>query len=1024
MDGWIEADAATAWVPAGCSGWEFSTESRPEKKAEHDYHARLEMLSSAERAQCTFVFVTPRVWTTKDQWVRNKVAIGDWKAVRALDADNLEQWLETTVNPQIWLANELAIPTEGFWTLDHFWDRWAMASDPRMTPEIFAPAVAANLARFKSWLEAPNDRPLTVAADSRFEAIAFVACLLRHDDVAVHHRDQAVVFESPVALRTLVPSSSPFLPIVFSNDAEQEMGNLFRHRPCVIVRPRNAVNREPDIAIELLGHSAFEKALADMGIERERVDRLAAESGRSPTVLRRRLSPVEAIRSPEWARSRDSARRLIPMTLIGAWHKGSAADREILSALANTDYDAVERSVAELRQWDDCPVWCVEQYRGVVSKIDALFAIGPWMTEKDLHDFLHLAECVLSESDPALDLPDDQQWAAAVYGKVREHSSALRTGVCETLVMLSVHGNFLFRERLGIDIEACIASLVKRLLTPLTSEKLRSHERDLRNYAEAAPNTFLALLEQDLTRSEPAVVQLLRPSSPGTFDSPWRTEILWSLECLAWNPTNLSRVVDILGRLSRIEIDDSWVNRPINSLSAIFRSWMPQTAASIDHRIEAFSRLCKSYPDVGWQLCVQQFTAGREFGHYSAKPRWRNDAAGAGEAATGEEHFAFCRRALDLAISWRQHTEGTIGDLVQNVSALPPDDQNTVWRLVDSWSEAETNDSVKAKLRDRIRLAHLVWRGRLKESESDQREQARHAYDVLASSDPTIRHEWLFASPWVEPIADDADDENLDPEEEERRVDRSRSRAMSEIWSHRGLEGALQLLSTCDPSTVGTYVARCSATSEVELDVIEACLSSEDYADEKVNDFLRGFLWELDVEKRRFLIGALASTETAEEMVRFFSCLPFRGTTWNLLNQSERPVRDGYWRVVGPVRGRFTEAETTELIDRLLEARRPFEAFFAVQFNWDEVESSRLRRLLLAMITTSPDPTAHFRIDSYQIAKALKSLSGRPGIGAHVMAQLEFGFIDVLDHREYSIPNLERVVSESPLFLCVYLLSV
>ncbi|MBM2811848.1 MAG: hypothetical protein HW416_2607 [Chloroflexi bacterium] len=40
-DGWIEADAATAWIPSGKSGWEFGTNADPRKKAKDDYEARV-----------------------------------------------------------------------------------------------------------------------------------------------------------------------------------------------------------------------------------------------------------------------------------------------------------------------------------------------------------------------------------------------------------------------------------------------------------------------------------------------------------------------------------------------------------------------------------------------------------------------------------------------------------------------------------------------------------------------------------------------------------------------------------------------------------------------------------------------------------------------------------------------------------------------------------------------------------------------------------------------------------------------
>ena len=71
-DGRVEADAATLWVPEGRSFWEFSVDQRPKAKADRDYRARLGALRPVERANCTFVFVTPRNWPGKDEWVRRQ----------------------------------------------------------------------------------------------------------------------------------------------------------------------------------------------------------------------------------------------------------------------------------------------------------------------------------------------------------------------------------------------------------------------------------------------------------------------------------------------------------------------------------------------------------------------------------------------------------------------------------------------------------------------------------------------------------------------------------------------------------------------------------------------------------------------------------------------------------------------------------------------------------------------------------------------------------------------------------------
>ena len=477
-DGTVEADAATPWISEGKSGWEFGTNEDPRRKAEHDYAARLASVPAAEWTEYTFVFVTPRNWPGKTEWVESKRAAGDWKEVRALDASDLEQWLEQSISARMWFAEKLDMPTEGFQTLDACWRRWAAASEPAMKPAIFEPSLAAYRDVFKEWLEKPSDRPFTVAADSREEALAFLSCMFEEDGIDTHWRDLAAVFESARTLRKLAASNASFLPIVHTDEAERELAAVYRRLHCIVVRPRNAVDSKPDIALDLLDYKAFETALAAMGVENDDADRLARESGRSPTILRRRLSKVPAIGNPGWAADAGTARSLIPMTLVGAWHATSNADREVVRYWGNGNYEQVEESIAQLLQLDDAPVWSTGQYRGVASKIDTLFAIGRHMTGKDLDDLFFLAELVLSETDPALELPENQRWAAGMYGKVRGHSAALREGICETLVILAVHGNDLFRDRLGVDVEARVSLLIRGLLTPFTLDRLLSHDKD------------------------------------------------------------------------------------------------------------------------------------------------------------------------------------------------------------------------------------------------------------------------------------------------------------------------------------------------------------------------------------------------------------------------------------------------------------------------------------------------------------------------------------------------------------------
>ncbi len=1007
-DGWIEVGAATPWIPEGRSGWEFGAGNRPRRKAENDYAARLRSVCPAERAECAFVFVTPRNWPGKAKWARDKQAASDWKEVRAFDASDLEQWLDGSIHARMWFAEQIDMPVDGFETLDACWRRWAEASEPKMTPAIFGPSLAAHRDAFGKWLEQPPGRLFTVAADSRDEALAFLSRLFEEDGVDARHRDLAAVFESPEALRKLAASNAPFLPVVHTDAAERELAAIYRQRRCIAIRPRNAVDSEPDIALDMLDHKAFETALADMGIKGDEADRLARESGRSPTILRRQLSGIRAIGTPEWAGDEEIARALIPMALVGAWRASANADREVLSFWGNEGYERIEESIAQLLRLNDGPVWSIGQHRGVASKLDALFAIGGYMTGKDLDDFFFLAEHVLSESDPALELPEGERWAAGLYGKVRDHSAALREGVCETFVILSVHGNHLFRDRLGIDVEARVSSLICKLLTPLTLDKLLSHEKDLPRYAEAAPEEFLNLIEADLRQSEPVVLGLLKPADSGPFGGGGsRTGLLWALECLAWK--HLGRVSAILAQLSRIVIDDNWTNKPIASLAAIYRFWMPQTAASFEERTQSLETLARRFLDIGWQICIAQLDTGPQMALPFYRPRWRNDASGAGRSITWGEIRTFQRKALDLVLAWPVHDRNTLGDLVERVQGLPDEGQARVWALIDGWAASETDDKAKAGLREQIR--RFAFPG------GETKDRARAAYDKLEPRDLVIRHAWLFAGSWIDLAVEDIEGENMNYDRRAERIQMLRTQAMGEIWVDRGFEGVMALLSGGGaPDVVGYSLGQNVTDAKTRVTILRQFLSIDGDLENKVDGCMGGLFRSIKGEARDEALSSAAEGADADRIVRLFRCVPFGRDTWRLLDRYGKAIQERYWWTVSPSWNRYSDAELTELIDRLLAAKRPRVAFDAVNLDVSRIETSRLKRLLFDAGTADTEPEKHYRLEPYWISKALDSLDGRPGVTADEMARLEFMYIEALDRSEHGIPNLERYIVESPLF--------
>ena len=131
--------------------------------------------------------------------------------------------------------------------------------------------------------------------------------------------------------------------------AQPPTGNAnHKKQHTLIVRRRSAVESDPDIALDLLDDTTFRNALTAMGIAEDDVPALARASGQSPTILRRRLSEVPAIKFPPWAEDNALTKKLVPLGLAGVWHSQTKADQEILSCLTDDSYDEVERAVTEL----------------------------------------------------------------------------------------------------------------------------------------------------------------------------------------------------------------------------------------------------------------------------------------------------------------------------------------------------------------------------------------------------------------------------------------------------------------------------------------------------------------------------------------------------------------------------------------------------------------------------------------------------------------------------------------------------
>jgi addiction module HigA family antidote len=1032
-DGWTESASGSPWVPLGPTGWEFGVTADVKAKADHDFDKSVKATEARDRARTTFVFVTPRRWPGKTTWLKAKQAKPLWRQVLAYDASDLEQWVEQSLPAQAWLANELRRPSEGVRSLDACWHDWANVTNPPLAGSLFRSAIEAGRRVMKARLAAPSTTPIVITADSTEEALAYLAQLFSEagGDELFQYRDRVLAFDTPGTLPRLAEGTKQFISVAFTREVERELAPYVHSTPCIVIYPRNATNSTPDIALEPASSETLRLALEEMGKSRSEIEHLEDASGRSLTILRRQLATVEALRRPPWAAEPVTARTLVPLMLAGTWSTTNAADRMAIEQLAGgRAYEDIERDCQLLAERNDAPVWAIGTQRGVVSKLDLLYAVATSVTAEDLKRYFTVARRTLGEDDPSLDLPEEDRWLANLRGKTREFSSGLRRGISETLVLLATQGPHLFKTRLGLDIEGQVNSIVSDLLGEApTTRTFQSHDRDLSTYAEAAPETFLTILERDLRTEAPATLGLLKPvDSSNMFGSPSRTGLLWALEGLAWNPVTLPRVASILAKLATVEIKDNWGNKPINSLLSIFRSWMPQTAAPLDERVAILKSMARKFPEVAWKICVTQFASFNDVGDYTHKPRWRPDGFGFGEPhPTRGPTYDFVREMVEMALTWQGYSQPMLCDLVERIHNLAPEHQTAVWKLIQAWSTTAT-DNEKAVVREKIRVSSLsqraARRAKRAEHQTNLVPNAKAAYDALEPADVINRNAWLFTSAWVDETAEELENiEDMDYHLREERVARLRASAMHEVHAQLGLKGLLDLATAGGASGAVGWISASEILQPAEL--IELVQMAYEAARRSASDapqlrsLISSALWAMANEAERESVLLKASHGwTVEDTVGLLIMAPFSRSTWSLLEALDKAATKAYWERVKPDWIPNANEDNSEAVRLLLWARRPRAAFYYVHYHLKDIEPLQIQRILEAIVD-SPERNGEYRLDQYYLDEAFKLLNASGALTLEQMAHLEIPYLEALKHYGgpspgYAAPNLNRYLEAHP----------
>ncbi|HEX7934827.1 MAG TPA: helix-turn-helix transcriptional regulator [Paraburkholderia sp.] len=1015
-DGHTSTDTGSTYVPPGEAGWEIGSQrSNIAQKATEDYEKRTASPAPLDPANATYVFVTPRHWPKKDEWIKARQEEGVWKDIRVYDANDLVHWIEQTPAVGLWLATRLNKRPAGTRQLEDVWEEWSLATQWPLTEDLVLADRDEDAAEILRWLRS-GPSVLSLQSTTTDEAIAFFHATLGMlpEDVAANYLARSLVATDADGARALANAPAPLILLL----AEAEPGlaqSLVKHGHYVLqAYDDRPVSRGDVRKLERPSREGIANALIATGIAEPRARALARDSARNLSVLRR-LIPSAPGRLPTWALEAPP-RALLAALLAGGWNENSEADRARLAELADQPYEDIISTLARFVGDLDKPLRKVGSTWRMASPQDAWFLLAPYLTGADIDRFEAAALTVLGSADPRFEMPADERWLASVKGVHRDYSGLMRHGIGETLILLALWGDQITSVR---NAALRVDAIVSKLLQHADPQRWWSLSRDFRLLAEASPNAFLDAIEDSLDQSEPPIRVLFGTDEGGVFGTEHLSDLLWALESLAWSPNLVPRVSLVLARLDAIDDPPGrYANRPARSLRQIHLLWNPQTFATLDQRLSALDYVRKHSSDAAWKLMLGILPQNQDMLSPSSLPRWRDFTVdqvetitygliGRGATLTTERLFA------DVGMNAARWAQLLVrfNDLVPDQEAGLAALEQIEPQLKDKADRAVLWGSLRSLLHQHREFPDAQW-----SMSTEVLDRLETIYNRFAPTDPLERIAWLFNQ-----TVDLPNPSKEGWQAEQRDVDAARTQAAKVLFAEQSKEGVLALAHLVE---VGGYLGKAlydSGLGETDLDaLIESAIRSDSQQERNVAHglIISAFQDLKEPWGERLLAKAKAGSWGDTALLAILRAFPVERWTWDQAADAGTDIETAYWRSTAALWMGEDDNDVAFAMRKLISVYRARHALsLAGRGRKIELPSDLLIELLQEAVRQpfekSGDPN-EATMFQYHVGEILQALDERSDVDSQTLATLEWIYLPVLERSRRPVKVLLKALSEQP----------
>lgn len=989
FDGVVRHAGVHDYIPQGESIWEIGINKDITTKINADYQKRLDECSEQERAEISFVFVTPRKWQGKETWVAEKRSSKEWKDVRVYDATDIQTWLNENLTCKMHFAKLLGKQICGAGTLEEQWHYWANATIFPLSEDLFLRDIRETREQFLRWTRQSAAPCFVVRADSLLEGMAFLRCLLNAPELK-REKSLAVVIKHEDALAPLIARNVDFIPIVCDENLLDMCVHPEKNLHTIMVRTKE--NREAEESQDAVAELRWVDFSSIQQFQKK-IDAAACD-GNSPKVdvvnIARKMGYCRVlIRSymlkngphPSWLKNEEYRETILSLAMLGQLISSDDFSRKIHLAaqmLPEKSWRRYREQLFALAREEESPI-------RIVNLKHSPYTNGFMCGVHSLHVALYSIRGCLDRSviDRLFDI-----YRNILLTEVGRPYQAVKYHIMRALLVYRVHESDWEIEE-GAYLSEKTAQLHEEMLAYISAHPTSENLAYLGFLAEMLPDQYLTWWEQ-----HPEQAEAISGSS----------EYGEALALLAVPDMYFMRAFRLM--LDAAAGAAGGATTLHSCLSACFSFVFPQTNASVYERKRAFEELAERLPYEAINMVKEHLHAW----HYphcifpGPSARLRGEEWKHRDNVAEDELCEFVDFATETALDAIGAQPDTVEALIESIGLLwEPHTQHACRVLKDIFLQASLQMRVNicALMSEQIKL------GQIREENAEWLTIFGQMFRSFTAS-----HAALEVLPYFSPLVIASVEDKVGYKRAACAYPRLVAAKLKQSFS-KGINPIPYLLSA--PHLNSTTLGECISL-RFPAEFVLSCFhdyTSEKYPAAAVDGFFRGLFQGLNEDKLQFVLTRLLAHPSLPERLAYALHAPQCPTTWDVVH-TDTELETEYWKHVRSISYTlYDEARRDFIVDCLLRVGNYAALLHGLAYLRKGAEKVALRVLRAVVREPRQELWQNGTIPERGILQIMQQLD-KETCHSGELAKLEFRLAPVLNGKLYPYPHISRMLAAHP----------